>query len=278
MATNSFQIPLFENCFCKNYFKKLFLLNKAGINMKKIYFVSWIVHIQTQLLIIFFIIILSLLSKETAFSQNLGCDNIEPPFNECYAPWRWFVQDVPYVCDGVTYSARVTFCAYCDITNNRVCIRINRVENLPAGCNIVDVYDEQIIRWLFEENHIIKFCGNYPCGTIPPQRYHLKFPACVDIIYIGVPNRYTIQASPDCNKFCYWDVESCWCNCTPDCDPDPSCTPHMFYTVKSYFQIGTGYCEPQGVSREPFTKTTPFTINCIKMGTYCDKEGWYWVP
>ncbi len=220
-------------------------------------------------------IILSLLSNGTLFSQDMGCDNIEPPINECYAPWRWFVLDIPYVCNGVTYSVKVTFCAYCNVTNNRVCIRINRVENLPADCDI-NIYDEQIVRWLIVENHIRKFCGNYPCGTIPIQTYHLKFPVCVDIIYSGIPYKYTIQASNECNRFCYWDIQACWCNCTPDCDPRPDCTPHMAYTVVRSTLIGIGNCEPQGIDFEPFKQRTPFVIRCIKNGTFCDPSGWYW--
>lgn len=240
--------------------------------MEEIYFVSG--RYKIKILIASIIIILSSLSNGIVFSQDLGCDNIEPPINECYAPWRWFVLDVPYVCDGVTYSAKVTFCAYCDVTNDRVCIKISRVENLPAGCSIADVYDQQIIRWLFEQNHIIKFCGNYPCGTIPVQTYHLKFPVCVDIIYSAVPYKYTIQASNDCNRFCNWDIQSCWCNCTPDCDPSPDCTPHVTYTVVRNYQTGTGNCEPQELDLDPFTKRTPFVIECIKNATYCDPDGW----
>jgi hypothetical protein len=41
-------------------------------------------------MITFIVIILSGLLNGVLYSQDLGCDNIEPPVNECYAPWRWF--------------------------------------------------------------------------------------------------------------------------------------------------------------------------------------------
>ncbi|MGB9762841.1 MAG: hypothetical protein ACPLW7_02390 [Minisyncoccia bacterium] len=109
--------------------------------------------------------------------------------------------------------------------------------------------------------------------------YHIKFPVCIDFIFEGTPYRYTIQASRDCNSFCYWELEACWCNCTPDCDPNPNCTPHVKWEVKQHYLIGLGTCNPVEIYFDQIDENDPmpFLLNCIKASTYCDPEGYRFV-
>lgn len=213
-------------------------------------------------------------------SQDLRCSNIEPPGNECYAPWRSIVFDVPYECNGVVYNARITFCFYCDITANLMCFKVLLAENLPADCSPDEYFDEQIVNWLFALDergypHISKFCGNYPCGAIPIQKYHLKVPMCVDIIYNrDKPGKFSMVPSNNCERFCYWEIEACWCNCTPDCDPSPNCVPHMFWRIPlPPWSIGFGNCEPTNISYSRFFEQASWVIRCNKRSTPCDENG-----
>lgn len=114
---------------------------------------------------------------------------------------------------------------------------------------------------------------------LEPMLLHVIFPICADMYYDGVPGRFRLVANRDCDRKCVWNLRWCWCNCTPDCDPNPGCTPHVKLEILNVSTIGLGICQPQNVNYYEICSGPPRLLrSCQQFETKCNAgEGFRFV-
>jgi len=213
---------------------------------------------------IYLVLLISLLLGFVAGSKAKG----QPGCEDCFAPWSCTTFTTTVNCNGLERDIEVTVCYYCYLTLPRVDVNILSIRGIPGSGDCWQLAREAAQNWILE--HGMEFCGTLPCSE-SRRIFKITFPTCADAYYYyrGNIKVYDVYRNSNCELSCYTEFEWCWCNCTPDCDPNPNCTPHVQWTqIIPYTSEGNGQCEYQQV---PPPDKLPALVTCQRFKNPCSE-------
>ncbi|MBM2815659.1 MAG: hypothetical protein HW421_2421 [Ignavibacteria bacterium] len=179
----------------------------------------------------------------------------------------------PKICQSIGFSwngCNISFevCWKCDATGNNPHEFV--VSQIQYNCPnyTVEQIKAEITRFILK--NLSTFCGQRPCD-IGFSHVRITHPICMTMHWDG--SQITLEADPDnCYSICSAEYFWCWCNCTPDCDLDPNCTPHAKYWLTSstpnplvYNPTGCTETRTGEGTEHPFDDD-PWTIDCQYTG------------